>query len=185
MPVTEASPAPGTGPRAFIARLTDAFARLPTDLSHDAQDIVIAQGGLESGWARSRAAQLGRNFFNLCATPDWKGGIIESGDQEYDDAGHVKAIRQRFKAYPSDEAGIANYLHVLQWPRYLPAYRMLLLGNAAEFVRRLREDDPATPIVEGGFFTAPLARYQQDMAACLATVRLVRRTQRLALGDAA
>jgi flagellum-specific peptidoglycan hydrolase FlgJ len=155
-------------PREFVARL--ALALEPTSLSLAAREIVIAHGAHESGWGKSEPSRF-HNFWNLTRTKNDPLPVVLSGDVEFGKDGRAVPIVQRFRAYTSDWAAVEDYLGFLQRPRYLPAYEALLAGNAAEFVRRLRDDDPATRQLEGGFFTAPLAPYQASIAGCLATVR--------------
>lgn len=172
--VTDPGTLRGVGPlhSTFIRRLYAAFDG--SGLSPEARQIAVAQACFESGYGQSRVARLGHNYWNLTRIKSDTRPIIEGGDTEYDEQGRVKPIRQRFRAYTSDAEGIADYLHFLSVnDRYKAAYAALLAGNCPEYVRRLREDDPATPEPEGGFFTLPLAQYQSVMAGCLAIVRSV------------
>lgn len=127
-------------------------------LSTAAKILIVAHGAFESGWGKGTAAKMGFNYFNITAGPAWKGEVIKGPDTEYDKAGNVKNITQQFRKYPSDRAAIEDYLSFLSKQnggRYSKAYAALLAGKLEDFVRELSI---------AGYFTLPLAQYQERMA---------------------
>lgn len=158
-------------PALFTRALYEAL--LPIDLLPATREIVIAQGALESGWGKSLVSRSGFNHWNLTAGKSWRGPVIGGGDLEYPpDGGPPVRIRQRFRRYGSHHEAVVDYFAFLRgFRRYARALDALLLGKDGEFLTWLRNDDPATAEVEGGFFTAPLADYRLGFLRCLADVR--------------
>lgn len=132
-----------------------------------AEQLIIAHAASESGWGSSRAARLGNNLFNLTRVSADKRAVVTGGDLEYDKAGNVKPITQRFRAYASLQEGFADYWRFLGANRYLEAKRRLIAGDAG-FVESLGPD--RAPLV-GGFYTLPTAEYVRSYTAVLESVK--------------
>lgn len=169
--------------RAFIARLWAPLAGYA--LSDQARELVVAHGALECGWGASSVSRHAFNHWNLTAGTRWLHGgkaVFRAGDLEYPpEGGAPRRITQPFRRYATDDEAVADYVAFLrESSRYRAAFAQLRLAAPGEFVKRLRDDDPRTPEVEGGFFTAPLAEYQQGFAARLAEVRRIRRDDQAA-----
>jgi flagellum-specific peptidoglycan hydrolase FlgJ len=164
------------GRKAVFDQVRDEFERqlaeLRPDLSPDARlaaaRIVAAQAVVETGGGVTPAWRQGWNFGNITAGSAWTGSVISAGDLEYR-AGQAAPARitQAFRAYPTLGAAVSDFFNVLAWPRYRPARDALFAGDAAGYAKRLRDDDPATAAVEGGYYTAPLADYQSGILAAL------------------
>lgn len=155
-------------PLQFVSRLWTVLGEVRPDswgdagaapkLSTAAKVLIVAHAAFESDWGKGTAAKLGFNYFNITAGPAWKGEVIKGPDTEYDKAGNVKNITQQFRKYPSDRAAIEDYLSFLSKQnggRYSKAYTALLAGKLEDFVRELSI---------AGYFTLPLAQYQERMA---------------------
>jgi flagellum-specific peptidoglycan hydrolase FlgJ len=149
-----------SGAAAFTRQLQEALAG--SGLSLQAQQLVVAHAALESGWGASKPAQQGYNLFNVTRTRSDTRPVIESGDLECDAQGVCRPITQRFARYSGLAEALAEYFALLRGPRYAAAYARLLAGDSVGFVSRLRE---------GGYFTLPLAQYQERFAGVLAGVR--------------
>lgn len=158
----------------FVRLLALAFE--PTDLSVPSTDIAIAHAAYESGWGYSRASREGLNHWNLTAGSSWLGPVVVGGDRDE----HGEHILQRFRKYDSHYDAAVDYIAFLHYPRYTKAWNALLDVNAAEFTRWLHDDDPTTPRVEGGFYTADPTLYRVGVAACLSMVRVLRSPQEVA-----
>ncbi len=138
------------GRAGWVADTRAAIASTLPHLSAAAQNLVLVHAAYESGFGAARAAKEGNNLFNLTAGAYWTGPVISAGDLEYAADGTVKNISQRFRAYPSVEAGLRDYWTFLGFPRYADARARLASGDSIGFLSKLRQ---------GGFFTLPLDRY--------------------------
>lgn len=134
--------------------------------------LAVAHAAFESGFGKGTAARLGRNPWNLTRTASDTRPIILGGDTEPDGKGGWRKITQRFRSYSSDGEAARDYLAFLRESRrYKAAYAALLEGNVTAFPRLLRDDDPATAAIEGGYFTAPLAHYEAGLSSAYAAIR--------------
>ncbi len=122
---------------------------------------ITAQAALESGWGSGKAARTGNNLFNITSVPGDGRAVVEGPDKECDALGNCKSITQRFRAYPSYLASVADYLDFLGGPRYATAKQLLFAGDFG-FVAALRA---------GGYFTLPLADYEKQMRGVIAGVQ--------------
>ena len=125
---------------------------------------LIAHAALETGWGRSlpRTAegQSSYNLFGIKAGASWGGAAVASSTQEYENG--VAGTRvERFRAYASQDAGVRDYVQLLQAsPRYAAA-----LGTG--------EDSGAfaQALQRGGYATDPdYARKLQAVAAGVGTI---------------
>jgi Sec-independent protein translocase protein TatA len=163
------------GRRAVFNQVRDELARQLAELRPDlgaaaqlrAASIVAAQAVLETGGGVTPAWVKGWNFGNITAGSTWSGPVIAGGDLEYSPDGAVKRITQAFRAYASLGEAASDFLRVLAWPRYRPARDALFAGDAELYAKRLRDDDPTTVAIEGGYYTAPLAEYSGGILAAL------------------
>jgi flagellum-specific peptidoglycan hydrolase FlgJ len=130
--------------------------------------IVAAQAVLETGGGATPAWREGWNFGNVTAGAGWTGPVVQAGDLEYR-AGTAEPVRiaQRFRKYGSLGEAVSDFVRVLNWPRYRAAREALMRGDAATYALLLREDDPRTVAVEGGYYTAPLTEYRAGLLALL------------------
>lgn len=129
--------------------------------------IVAAQAVVETGGGVTPAWQQGWNFGNVTAGSSWTGPVVGGGDKEYRPDGSVVTIQQRFRKYPDLAAAVTDFFRVLNWPRYRAAKDALFAENVALYAERLRNDDPTTAQVEGGYYTAPLAEYRAGILSTL------------------
>jgi hypothetical protein len=137
----------------------------------EAARILAAQAALESGYGKTRAFREGFNFGNVSAGASWAGPVILGGDLEYSVGGEVKRITQRWRKYGSLAEAVSDFFLLLSWSRYRPARAALFAGDAAAYAARLRNDDPSTATIEGGYYTAPLAEYQAGLSSALTASR--------------
>lgn len=156
----------------IVAEVRRQLEELRPDLS-DAQRlqaarILAAQAALESGYGASEAFKRGWNFGNIAKGTGWTGPTIPGGDLEYSKDGKVTKIRQEWRQYATLGDAVSDYFRLLNFPRYRAARDALLRGDVDAFALRLRDDDPATAQLEGGYYTAPLAQYTAGLKAALA-----------------
>ena len=126
-----------------------------------APESVLAHAALETGWGRHapRDAQGASsfNFFGIKAT-GWSGAAVASGTTEFE-AGVAQQRIERFRAYDSAEAGVADYVRLIGGnPRYAAAVGSG--ADTAQFARALEA---------GGYATDP--RYAEKLQGVAASVR--------------
>ena len=152
--------------REFVCSLIDAFPAF-SPLSAESRLFVIAQAALESGWGNTPQSAV-HNVLNVTAGSQEHGRahswpeprpVLIGADTEPDGHGGWVTIHQYWRAYDSIESAIADYMRLLEWPRYQPARDALLAGRGEAFIDYLGPDrlhlDP--PI--GGYFTMPSRAY--------------------------
>ncbi len=147
------------------------LAELRPDLTADAQvraaGVVGAQAVLETGGGVAVAWREGWNFGNV-RKGSWTGPVVYGGDKKPDGkGGYVAESGVAFRRYETLAEAVSDFIRLLGWPRYRAARERLFAGDADGYVRALRDDDPRTSQLEGGYFTAPLAEYQAGVAAAL------------------
>ncbi len=160
MPKTD----PGTPPSSrqdFVNTVFAAVQSVATDVSVAGQQLITAHAAYESGWGSTTGYRKGNNLFNITRSTRDPGPIVEGGDTEYDAAGNVKNITQRFRAYPSIEASITDYLQFIQQSRFGSSYDLLSNGDPT-FVYPLRQ---------GGYYTLPADQYYNTLVSVLARVK--------------
>jgi flagellar protein FlgJ len=80
--------------------------------------ILLAQAAIETGWGRS---VVGNNLFGIKAGAAWTGQKVEAATHEYQN-GEMVAITDAFRAYPSIEASVQDFVSlVASSPRYRAA----------------------------------------------------------------
>lgn len=157
----------------FLRQIAGEIARqleeLRPDLSPEARReagrIVAAQAAHETGFGKAVAWREGWNFGNVTAGASWTGPVVLGGDTEPDASGRYVKITQRFRKYASLGESVSDFLRLLSWPRYRAARDALFRGDLDTYALRLRDDDPATVQIEGGYYTAPLASYTAGLRA--------------------
>jgi flagellar protein FlgJ len=79
---------------------------------------LLAQAALETGWGHS---VVGNNLFGIKAGASWNGPKVDAATHEYQN-GALVAITDAFRAYPSAEASIQDFVSLVQnSPRYRAA----------------------------------------------------------------
>jgi flagellar protein FlgJ len=88
--------------------------------------ILLAQTAIETGWGRS---VVGNNLFGIKAGSSWTGSKVDAATHEYEN-GQLVSITDAFRAYPSAEASVADFVSLVQNnPRYRAA-----LGKGEDIV---------------------------------------------------
>lgn len=129
-------------------------------LSGKTRALMIAHAALESGWGLSKQAQRVHNHWNISAGGSWRGPVELGGDLEYAPGStKPKTITQRWRAYKTDAEAVADYLKVLEFPRYLPARAALMEGDPEGFIRLLGPDRANERPPVGGYYTLPTNDY--------------------------
>lgn len=149
-----------TTKREFTAHVLNALSSELPSLSIQTKALIIAHAAFESGWGKTTAAQKGANLFNITAGTAWTGPVILGGDTEYDAAGNVKKITQKFRLYHSLGAGLRDYMSFLGLSRYAAAKAQLLAGDAAF----------AATLGPAGYYTLPVAEYWKSYSGVLRSV---------------
>jgi len=131
--------------RKFVEGMLPHATAAARELGVDARAIV-AQAALETGWGTSQPRDAGgnsHNHFGIKAGASWRGASMSSDTTEYV-AGEAGTERARFRAYGSVAENVADYVRVLNQPRYSAA-----LGTGTD-VRAF-----ADALQRGGYATDP------------------------------
>lgn len=70
---------------------------------------LLAQAAIETGWGRS---VVGNNIFGIKAGSSWSGATVTAATHEYEDGRYV-AIRDGFRAYPSLDAAVQDFVSLV------------------------------------------------------------------------
>lgn len=104
-------------------------------------EIILAQGILESGYAKSQLASVNFNFFGLRAYPGWTGATVTYNTN----IGEVK-----YESFPNAEVGFNGYGEfITNGPRYANALQSTTAHNPLAYLTDIVHDgynssDPAT-----------------------------------------
>ena len=103
--------------------------------------ILLAQTAIETGWGRS---VVGNNLFGIKAGSSWNGQKVNTATHEYQN-GELVGITDAFRAYPSAEASVADFVSLVS---NSPRYRAALGSgeNAAAYAQGLMSGGWATDI---------------------------------------
>ena len=154
---------------AFMRSISNEVERRLSELRPDLSDTERANAGRllaalaahETGYGRTPAWRHGFNFGNVTAGTSWTGAILIGPDTEYDAAGNVRDISQRFRRYGSLSEAVSDWLvGVLNWRRERQerVADRLYAGDAEGFVRALSR---------AGYFTQPVDDYLAAVNAAL------------------
>ncbi|MEZ5460089.1 MAG: glucosaminidase domain-containing protein [Steroidobacteraceae bacterium] len=127
-----------------------------------APEALIGQAALETGWGRHSPVGAdgasSHNYFGIKANAGWRGASVSAATLEYE-AGTPSTRVEAFRAYESAEAGIADYVRLIdRSPRYQAA------RGAGEDIGRF-----AAALQRGGYATDPA--YAQKLERVVETVR--------------
>lgn len=115
--------------------------------------MVLAQNALETG---HRKSMWNYNVGNI--TTDGKGSYDYFDDLTTDEQikpGTWKKMNLKYRAYPSLEAGVKDYLKFISGKRYGKAWKHILNPNPAEFSKALKS---------AGYYTANEAAYTKTLS---------------------
>lgn len=109
--------------RAFVNKYEGA-ARLASNVSGVAHELILAQAALETGWGKSviktEDGRDSHNLFGIKAGQYWKGETTNITTTEFVDGKPVKQI-EAFRVYSSVTEGFADYARLVgKNPRYQP-----------------------------------------------------------------
>jgi peptidoglycan hydrolase FlgJ len=101
--------------------------------------ILLAQAALETGWGRS---VVGNNVFGIKASPSWQGSELTTMTHEVE-AGQMVSRQASFRAYPSLDAAVQDYVALVGSSRRYQA--VIGVGdNAAAYAQGLLAGGYAT-----------------------------------------
>lgn len=118
---TDAAPAE---PQAFVAQLWPQAAAAARELGV-APEAIVSIAALETGWGRAVMrhpdGRSAHNLFGIKAGGGWDGPTVTASTREFVDGAAVER-RERFRAYDSPEASVADFVEFLKGnPRYREA----------------------------------------------------------------
>jgi flagellar protein FlgJ len=162
---TSSPAAPPTTRADFIRQMQPLAEKASAQLGVSA-DTLIGQAALETGWGQHLPAASGgassSNLFGVKAGASWQGGVGSALTTEYDGNGQAASVSQPFRTYASVQAGVNDYVTLLQRSsRYSQA-----LGTG--------DDVQAfgSALARGGYATDP--NYVRKLAAVVSEVKAVR-----------
>lgn len=104
--------------------------------------VLVAQAILESGWGQSELAKKHHNYFGIKAGSQWRKKVAEYKTREVID-GNETIETANFRAYESDEEGLADYLDFIENSEYFAdalnypdndsAYLDVLVGGEVKY----------------------------------------------------
>ncbi len=166
----------------FAAAVEAAVTRVRPSASRQTQQLMAAWAAHESGWGKTRQAQLGFNLWNV-SKGSWSGPVLDGGDTEYRNGQRGSTrITQQWRQYATLDAAVSDLLGLLQNSRYVnyrEAYAKLMQGDAG-FATALgvNEVGPNGAIQRvdqrtdsAGFYTAPRSKYAQSVSALMRDVQ--------------
>ncbi|QQS21800.1 glucosaminidase domain-containing protein [Candidatus Saccharibacteria bacterium] len=105
-------------------------------------EIILAQGGHESGWGGSKLTTQANNFFGIKASSGWTGQTITMPTKEFVNGTWI-TVNASFRAYPDAQAGFAGYADFIHSnSRYAPA--LAYPNNPDEYIRAVAKAGYAT-----------------------------------------
>lgn len=102
---------------------------------------VIAQAIIEGAAGTSILASRYHNHFGLKCGSAWKGKSVNMKTKEEYTAGTLVTIRDNFRVYDSDEAGVAGYYDFISTKRYA---NLKNAANYKQYAEYLKQDGYAT-----------------------------------------
>lgn len=102
---------------------------------------VIAQAIIEGAAGTSILAKTYRNHFGMKCGKSWKGGSVNMKTKEEYTQGNLTTIKDNFRTYASDEAGVSGYYDFISAPRY---ENLKTATTYKEYAERLKLDGYAT-----------------------------------------
>jgi len=101
---------------------------------------VIAQAIIEGAAGTSILAKTYHNHFGMKCGKSWKGGSVNMKTKEEYATGLV-TIKDNFRIFPSDEAGVSGYYDFISAPRY---ENLKTATTYKEYAEMLKKDGYAT-----------------------------------------
>lgn len=102
---------------------------------------VIAQAIIEGAAGTSVLAKTYHNHFGMKCGKSWKGGSVNMKTKEEYTQGNLTTIKDNFRTYASDEAGVSGYYDFISAPRY---ENLKTATTYKEYAERLKLDGYAT-----------------------------------------
>ena len=102
---------------------------------------VIAQAIIEGAAGTSILAKTYHNHFGMKCGKSWKGGSVNMKTKEEYTQGNLTTIKDNFRTYASDEAGVSGYYDFISAPRY---GNLKTATTYKEYAERLKLDGYAT-----------------------------------------
>lgn len=102
---------------------------------------VIAQAIIEGAAGTSSLAKNYHNHFGLKCGSKWKGPSVNMKTKEEYTPGTLTSIKDNFRVYPDDVAGVAGYYDFINTSRYA---NLKTATSAQQYAERLKADGYAT-----------------------------------------
>lgn len=125
----------------YIERIAKIIKKEASKRGYKYPSAIIAQACLESGYGRSTLAKKYHNHFGMKCGSAWKGASVNMNTKEEYKAGVISNISANFRAYASDEEGIAGYFDFISAKRY---ENLKSATSAQDYLQKIKNDGYAT-----------------------------------------
>ena len=146
--------------KAFIERIAPIIVREANKRGYKIKSTVIAQAIIEGAAGTSKLAKNYHNHFGMKCGSSWNGKSVNLGTKEEYTAGTLTKIKANFRAYDSDEEGIAGYYDFIQSKRYA---NLKTAKNYTEYAQMLKKDGWATSSTYVNTLTSTVKKYNLDV----------------------
>lgn len=125
----------------FIERIAPLIQQESIKRSYKICSVAIAQAIIEGAAGTSSLARIYHNHFGMKCGSSWKGASVNLKTKEEYTVGTLTTIKDNFRAYPDDAAGVAGYYDFISTKRYA---NLKDAQTASEYAERLKSDGYAT-----------------------------------------
>lgn len=142
--------------RDFINHIAPIICKEADKRGYKIKSTVIAQAIIEGASGTSKLAKNYHNHFGMKCGSSWKGRAVNLSTKEEYTPGTLTSIKAYFRAYDSDEEGIAGYYDFIQARRYL---NLKTARDYTEYARMLKADGWATSSTYVNTLTSTVRKY--------------------------
>lgn len=142
--------------REFINNIAPIICKEADKRGYSIKSTVIAQAIIEGASGTSKLAKNYHNHFGMKCGSSWKGKAVNLSTKEEYRPGTLTSIKAYFRAYDTDEEGIAGYYDFIQAKRYL---NLKTAKDYVEYARMLKADGWATSSTYVNTLTSTVKKY--------------------------
>lgn len=119
----------------FIKHIAPIICKEADDHGYKIKSTVIAQAIIEGAAGTSSLAKRWHNHFGMKCGSSWKGKSVNLSTKEEYTPGQLTNIKANFRAYDSDEEGIAGYYDFINTKRYANLKNAKDYRQYAEYIK--------------------------------------------------
>ena len=125
----------------FIAEIAPLIVKYAKAYGYQYPSAIIAQACVESAYGKSRLASQYFNYFGMKAGGTWRGASVNLATKEEYKAGTLTEIKDYFRVYVTQEAGIRGYFEFLKASRYA---NLKSATSSKDYIEKIKADGYAT-----------------------------------------